>query len=307
MERPDDAGVYRLSDDLALVQTVDLITPIADDPFDFGRITATNAMSDVWAMGGRPITALSIVAFPVGTEAPETFQGMMRGALKAFADAGVALIGGHSVDDPELKLGFAITGTVDPRRILTKGGAAPGDVLVLTKPIGTGVVSTALKRGQATDGTWAAALASMTQPNRFASEAAVAAGVLACTDVTGFSLGGHLWEMVRGGGVDVELDVGRVPLLPGARRFAADGLSPGGTGRNQDFVAPHVVGLDRLDPADVALLFDPQTSGGLLMAVSPIQVDELVERLAAAGVTATAIGMFVAADGAPRIRVSWAP
>ena len=301
LARPDDAGVYLLRDDLALVQTVDVITPISDDPFDFGRITAANAMSDVWAMGGRPVTALSIVAFPVGDEPPATFRRMLEGALDRFAAADCALVGGHSISDPELKLGFAITGVADPRRILTKGGARPGDVLVLTKPLGTGVISTALRLGEATELVASAAIESMARLNREASEAALEAGVVACTDVTGFGLGGHLSEMVSASGVGVVLHTGALPLLTGARELADRGLSPGGTGRNLDFAGPRCDGLDDLDDAIRALLFDPQTSGGLLMAVPPAALDRLRARLAADGVTCAVVGAFTDAVPAPRI------
>ena len=303
MDCPDDAGVFRLSDGLALVQTVDMIAPIADDPFDFGRVTAANAMSDVWAMGGNPLTALAIVAFPVGSEPPETFRGMLRGAIAAFAEAGVALIGGHSVDDPELKLGFAVTGTVDPARILTKGGAGPGDALVLTKPIGTGVVSTAVKRRCAPPGAEDAAIASMCALNREASAAALDAGVRSCTDVTGFGLLGHLREVVAASGVSAEVSLARVPLLPGARECAERGMVPGGTARNEAFAGGWVDGLDTLGEAERALLFDPQTSGGLLMAVPRAAVAGLLARLAAAGVPATAIGSFTDRAASPRIVV----
>jgi selenide,water dikinase len=303
MDRPDDAGVFLVRPDLALVQTVDLITPIADDPADFGRVTAANAMSDVWAMGGTPLTALSIVAFPVASEPPDTFRGMLRGALAAFAEAGVALVGGHSVDDPELKLGFAVTGTVDPSRMLLKGGAAPGDAIVLTKAIGTGVVSTALKRGRASGDAWAAALAGMTALNRDASRVAVEAGLRCATDVTGFGLLGHLHEVSIASGVSATLDVASIPLLPGAREYAAEGLSPGGTERNLAHVRSTVDGLDGLDAADVAILCDPQTSGGLLLAVPPPALDGVLAGLAGRGAAGRVVGRFTVASDRPRIRV----
>ena len=304
MDRPDDAGVYLVRDDLALVLTVDVISPIADDPRDFGRIAAANALSDVYAMGGRPVAALDIVCFPVKSEPPETFREMLRGGIEVLAGAGAALVGGHSVDDPELKLGFQVTGVVDPRRMLTKGGARPGDVLVLTKPLGTGLVSTAMKRKAASPEAIRAAIASMVTLNRAASEAALAHGVVACTDVTGFGLVGHLREVVLASGVGVDLDVAAVPALPFARDYAAAGLSPGGTKRNRDFAGCLVDGLDSLPPDDAALLFDPQNSGGLLMAVPPGEVDSLLRRLVSDGVRAAVIGRF---GGDPRIRPSIRP
>lgn len=304
LARPDDAGVYLLAPGLALVQTVDMITPVADSPFDYGRIAAANAMSDVYAMGGRPLTALAIVAFPVKSEPPETFRGMLRGAIAALTEAGASLVGGHSVDDPEIKLGISVTGVVDPDRLITKGGARPGDLLVLTKPLGVGVISTALKNGAATGEQADAAIASMARLNRAASEAALAAGVRGGTDVTGFSLMGHLREMVLGSGCGAEVRFDALPLLPGARALAAQGWSPGGMQRNRDFAGCLVDGLDAMTPGDVALLFDPQTSGGLLLAVDPAEVDALGARLRDEGVTAVVIGRFTGASDRPRIRVA---
>lgn len=302
LAKPDDAGVFLLSPGLALVQTVDMITPVADRPFDYGRIAATNAMSDVWAMGGRPLTALAIITFPVKSEPPETFRGMLEGAIAAVTEAGAALVGGHSVDDPEIKLGISVTGVVDPDRLITKGGARPGDVLVLTKPLGVGVISTALKNGAATGEQADAAIASMSRLNRAASEEALAAGVRGGTDVTGFSLMGHLREMVLAAGCGAEVRFDALPLLPGARALAAEGWSPGGMQRNLDFAGCLVDGLDALSPGDVAILFDPQTSGGLLLAVPPAEVDGLVARLAARDVTAAIIGRFTARSAHPRVR-----
>jgi len=303
LDRPDDAGVYLLRDDLALVQTVDVITPIADDPVVFGRIAATNAMSDVYAMGGTPVTALSIVAFPVRSQAPRTFTGMLEGGMEALRDAGAVLVGGHSIDDPEIKLGFSVTGVVDPGRIITKAGASTGDLLVLTKALGTGLVSTALKKRKASDDAIEEALVSMCRLNDMAAGAAVEAGVIAGTDVTGFGLLGHLREIVVASGVDAEVDVSSIPLLTGARAYADQGLAPGGTGRNREFVSCVVDGFEDLDGGTVSVLCDPQTSGGLLLAVPEGSMAVLRERLEDSGTLSAVVGRVTGASDSPRIRL----
>lgn len=303
MARPDDAGVYLAAPGLALVQTVDLITPVADDPFTFGRIAAANSLSDVYAMGGRPLTALAIMAFPVKDESGDTFRAILRGAMDALSEAGAVLIGGHSVDDPELKFGLSVTGQADPDRLMTKGGARPGDVLVLTKALGTGVISTAVKNGAVSGEPVTAAEASMARLNRDASDAALAAGVRCATDVTGFGLGGHLREMVLASRCDARIRFADLPLLPGALALAADGWSPGGTKRNRDFAGCLFDGLDDLPPGGAAILFDPQTSGGLLLSVPAAAAPALVERLRAAGHPAAVIGRFTDADDKPRVEV----
>jgi len=303
LDRPDDGGVYLLREGLALVQSVDVISPIADDPFDFGRIAASNALSDVYAMGGSPLTALAVVAFPVKAESGLTFRRMLQGGLTVLAAADAALIGGHSIDDPELKLGFSVTGTVDPGAIMTKGGALPGDVLVLTKQLGTGLITTALKKGQASASDMAAAIRSMTGLNRAASEAGQAAGVGCCTDVTGFGLLGHLMEVVKESDVIAEVNFSDVPMLPGAEGYARRGLKPGGTRRNGEFCACGVEGLDRLEGWAADVLFDPQTSGGLLFSVSEQRLETLVERLKADGEHASVIGRIVDAREGGRILV----
>jgi selenide,water dikinase len=256
----DDAGVYRLRDDLALVQTVDFFTPIVDDPYLFGRIAATNALSDVWAMGGEPITALNLVAFPLEALGAEVLKEILRGGGDAAREAGVAVLGGHSIDDPEPKYGMAVTGTVHPGEVLTNSGGEEGDALVLSKPLGTGAITTATKRG--VDADLDAAVAVMCELNRDAARAARAAGAHALTDVTGFGLLGHLHELTLASGLSAEIELDAVPALPGAAVLLAsgDGISGGQRG-NAEYAAGFVDG-------DVpALLADPMTSGGLLAAV----------------------------------------
>ncbi len=264
----DDAGVYRLADDLALVQTVDFFTPIVDEAHDWGRIAAANALSDVYAMGGRPLTALSIVGWPRDALPFDLLGDVLEGGAAVLEEAGCTLVGGHSVDDPEPKYGLAVTGLVDPARMLTSAGAHPGDALVLTKPIGTGVVTTAIKHERAKPEWRDAAVASMTALNGPAAAAALAAGAHAATDVTGFGLLGHLHEMLGGGGVGARVAAAAVPLLPGARQLATDGVAPGGTVRNLTAAARYTDFGSADEPVRV-LLADAQTSGGLLIATPP--------------------------------------
>lgn len=258
----DDAGVYRLSPECALVQTVDFFTPIVDDPFTFGRIAAANALSDVYAMGGRPLTALSILCYPAKGDL-EDLEQILKGGAETMIEAGCVVVGGHSVNDDEMKFGYAVTGLVHPDRIWTNAGARPGDLLVLTKPLGTGVIGTALKRGIAELAHVEAAVESMCRLNRFEGEAH------GCTDITGFGLLGHAREMALASGVTLEIEVERLEFLPGALEYARQGAVPGGLKNNRDF-ASCAVQLRRELPGEVeALLYDPQTSGGLLLAVAP--------------------------------------
>jgi selenide, water dikinase len=256
----DDAGVYRLRDDLALVQTVDFFTPIVDDPYLFGRIAATNALSDVWAMGGEPISALNLVAFPLEALGADVLKEILRGGGDAAREAGVAVLGGHSIDDPEPKYGMAVTGTVHPEEVLTNSGGREGDALVLSKPLGTGAITTATKRG--VDADLDAAVAVMCELNRDAARDARAAGAHALTDVTGFGLLGHLHELALASGLSAEVELDAVPALPGAAALLAGGEGvSGGQRGNAEYAASFVDG-------DVpALLADPMTSGGLLAAV----------------------------------------
>jgi selenide,water dikinase len=258
----DDAGVYRLTPELAIVQTVDFFTPIVDDPFTFGAIAAANSLSDIYAMGGRPRTALSILAWP-GSEAFEDLEKVLQGGAAKMREAGCVIVGGHSISDPEIKFGYAVTGVIHPQRIRTNAGAKPGDLLLLTKPLGTGVISTALKQGLARVGDVRAATDSMLTLNRAAAEAMQDLEIHALTDVTGFGLLGHAREIAVASRVTLEIDATRVPILPGALEYVRAGAIAGGLKNNRDFVGPCVEAVSEFDD----LLYDPQTSGGLLIAL----------------------------------------
>ena len=269
----DDAGVFRISDDVALVQTVDFFTPIVDDPYSFGAIAAANALSDVYAMGGRPLTALSILAWP-GFENLDDLETILKGGAEKIAEAGCSLVGGHSVTDPELKFGFAITGTVHPAKIWTNSGAQPGDVLILTKKLGTGVISTALKRGIAHDAHVDGAIESMLTLNQRAAEALDGLEVHAVTDVTGFGLLGHSREMAMGSRVTLNIHSKHLRFLEGAIDYARRGALSGGLSNNREFVSHCVSGSCELDD----LLYDPQTSGGLLISLPEDSAREFLKR-----------------------------
>lgn len=285
----DDAAVYRLDADRALVATVDFFTPIVDDPYAFGRIAAANALSDVYAMGGRPLFALNLVSFPRAHLGEGVLGEIVRGGGETARLAGVAVVGGHSIDDPEPKFGMCVIGEVAPEAMVRNSTARAGDVLVLTKPIGTGVVATAIKRGQASDDVVEAAVRSMTTLNRGAAEAMLAVGVHAATDVTGYGLLGHLREMARASGLAARVSASAVPLLPGAEALARDGFVPGGTKRNMNDLAADVRWGDDVDPTRRTLLCDAQTSGGLLIAVPGDRVDLLLARLREADTPAAAV------------------
>ncbi len=274
----DDAGIFRLSDDLALVQTVDFFAPIVDDPYDFGQVAAANALSDVYAMGGEPLTALSIVGFPTGKLPLEVLSQILRGAQDKVHEAGASLVGGHTVTDDEVKFGLSVTGRVHPDRILSNANARVGDRLVLTKPIGTGLVATAVKRGNATAEHEAVMVASMKRLNRLASEAAQACGARCATDITGFGLLGHAAHIARASAVTLRLDVAAVPVLPGAREAWAAGLRTGGAERNDAFLDADVQ-WGNVTAEQRALLVDPQTSGGLLVAVPADRVADYLSRV----------------------------
>jgi selenide, water dikinase len=292
--RPDDAGVYQLTEELALVQTVDFFTPIVDDPYLFGQVAVANALSDVYAMGGTPVCAMNIVCFPIKTMDIAVLREVLRGGLTKLREAEVALVGGHSVDDPEIKYGLSVTGTIHPRRVLTKGGARAGDRLLLTKPLGTGIVQTAHKRGRASEAAVEQVTASMTTLNRVAAELIRAADVHACTDVTGFGLLGHAAEMIEGDAVGLAFDAGAVPLFPEALAYAEAGLTPGGLQRNHDHRASMIDVAPSVSRPLLDLLYDPQTSGGLLAAVPAEQAAALLQRLRGAGVAAAIVGEVVA-------------
>ncbi|BCS36117.1 selenide, water dikinase [Luteitalea sp. TBR-22] len=300
----DDAGVFVVGD-TALVQTVDFFTPIVDDPFAYGRIAAANAVSDVYAMGGRPITALAIAAFPARDFDMATARAIVTGGLSVLQECGVALLGGHTVQDTEIKFGYAVTGLVAPDAVWTNGGARPGDALILTKPIGTGVVATAAKFDRADQPTVAAAVASMAQTNRVAAECLLAhpGAVHGCTDVTGFGLAGHGCEMAVASSATLDIDMGLVPLLPGARQLALANKTGGMANNRKHF--GEAIRVDGVPDDLAALAFDPQTSGGLLASVDPAQAPRMVEQLRAAGLMAVIVGRVgaAAADGV-RVRLT---
>ena len=264
----DDAGVYQITPTLALVQTVDFFTPIVDDPFTYGAIAAANALSDVYAMGGKPISALSILAWPA-TGDLDDLEEILKGGASKIHEAGAAILGGHSVVDDEIKFGYAVTGTVHPGRVLTNAGARAGDALVLTKALGTGVIATALKRGMARVEHVAASVESMLHLNRAACEEMLLYRVHGCTDVTGFGLLGHARELALASAVTLEIETDKLQFLPGALEYARAGTAPGGLTRNRVFVWPSIQVTRTLDPALETLLYDPQTSGGLLIAMDP--------------------------------------
>jgi selenide,water dikinase len=263
----DDAGVIRVREDLALIQTVDFFTPIVDDPRTFGRIAAANALSDVYAMGGKPLTAMNIVCFPIKTLPRDVLRDVLLGGQEVVEQAGALLVGGHSVEDAELKYGLSVTGTVHPDRVITNAGAKPGDRLILTKPLGTGVLATAIKGGMAPPEAEAEAVKWMTMLNRGAAEAIQETGVNACTDVTGFGLLGHALELAAASGVTLEIVSSRVPIIPGARDMASMGMIPAGSFANRKFCERAVTVEDGVDSLLVDLLADAQTSGGLLICV----------------------------------------
>ena len=299
-ETNDDAGVYRLGDNLALVQTVDFFTPIVDDPYVYGQIAAANSLSDVYAMGGRPISALSIVGFPPAGD-PDVMEQILRGGLAKMAEANCAVLGGHSIRDDDIKFGYAVTGVIDPQRIWRNVGAQPGDSLLLTKPLGTGVISTALKNNRASEEWVAAAVTAMTRLNRDAAEALLevearvptgrdARPVHAVTDVTGFGLLGHAREVAVGSHVSLELDHRKIEYLPGAAQASREGFLAGGLKNNREFLAGCVGFADSVPEEFRNLLYDPQTSGGLLVAIAADAAAAALEALSKRGIAARVIG-----------------
>lgn len=279
LETSDDAGVYQLNEEVALVQTVDFFTPIVDDPFTFGQIAAANALSDVYAMGGTPLTAMNLAAFPVKTLSPSILKEILLGGLSKTKEAGVALVGGHTIEDPEIKYGLAITGVVHPNKILTNAKALPGDRLVLTKPLGTGVIATALKSGMASEEAVRAMVESMIRLNRKASEEMKAFGAHACTDITGFGFIGHALEMASASHVGMVIQANDVPVFPEALDYARMGLIPGGAYSNRQFFSCKVEVDSNVPALRVDLFYDPQTSGGLLISVPSGKAEKLVEVL----------------------------
>lgn len=302
----DDAGVYRLTPDLALVQTVDVFTPVVDTAFEYGQIAAANALSDIYAMGGTPLTALNIAAFPRGVLPFEVLGEILRGGQSKVFEAGATVVGGHTVENPEPLYGLAVTGTVHPDRIATNAGAQPGDVLVLTKPLGTGIISTAIKREACPDEVAQAAIASMSILNRAACEAMSTLGIgqaiHACTDVTGFGLLGHAAEMARASHVAIQIVASQLPLLPGIEVLAQDdAFIPGGGHRNAQSVQGFVTIQSTLSAHRHHVLFDPQTSGGLLIAVDTEYSGALVRELQSRGAGAHIVGEVL--SGTPQITV----
>lgn len=287
-----DAGVYRLRDDLALVQTLDFFTPVVDDPYTFGQIAAANALSDVYAMGASPLTVMNIVCFPSRLLGPEVLAEILKGGADKVLEAGALIVGGHSVEDNEPKYGMSVTGTVHPQHLIRNDRARPGDRLILTKPIGTGLVLTAAKAEMAGAGELDAAVRIMKALNKDASAAMQAVGVQAATDVTGFGLLGHAREMALASGVSLELSFGRIPLLAGALRAAGMGLVPGGAYANREYVREGLLIADEktVGEREVDVLCDPQTSGGLLMAVAAQDEQALLAALAERKVSAAVIG-----------------
>lgn len=306
-ETSDDAGIYRIAPDLALVQTVDFFTPLVDDPFTFGQIAATNALSDVYAMGGRPLTALAVVCFPQDADLG-ILEHIMRGGLTKMAEAGCTVVGGHSVRDAEMKFGYAVTGLIDPARVFTNAAAEPGDSLILTKPLGTGVITTALKQGKAEPAWVEGAVRLMTTLNSTASALAIAnPGVHAITDISGFGLMGHGREMALGSGVVLEIDVPCVPIIPGALDAVRLGAIPGGLIANREFAECLVADASGSTiPEDVrTLLYDPQTAGGLLISIARESASSLLDSLREGGIPAAIVGQVSGArseaDGGPAI------
>ena len=298
----DDAGVYRLTPRLALVQSVDVFTPVVDDAYAFGEIAAANSVSDIYAMGGRPLTALSIVAFPIETLSPRIMNRMLQGGIDKLREAGVALLGGHSIKDREIKFGFAVTGVVDPRRMTVNSQARPGDVLILTKPIGTGTLSFARQIGRAPADGLAAAELSMRALNRAAAACMAAARVTTATDITGFGLAGHLGEIAAQSGVAIEVFGASIPVFPGVLDLIRSGVVSGAVERNREYASAFVRPVRGVPEELETLLYDPQTSGGLLIAVRRSRTAALLSALYRAGVASAAVvGRVVRKSSRPRI------
>lgn len=288
-ETSDDAGVYRLTDDTALVQTIDFITPVVNDPFDFGRIAAANSLSDVYAMGGRPLTAMNVVCFPAQTMDKAILKEILRGGLEKIHEAGALLMGGHSVEDPEIKYGLSVTGIVHPKKVITNAGAMPGDSLVLTKPLGTGILTTAIKAGLISPQAERLAIQVMAELNKPAAEAMASFPVHACTDVTGFGLLGHALEMALASRVLITIHMKAVPLLPQVLDALKTGMMPAGSFANRNFCERHVRAAPSADPLLLDVLADAQTSGGLLISLPQREAPALLKALEAHGVSRAAI------------------
>jgi len=285
----DDAGVFLLQEDLALIQTVDFFTPMVDDGYTFGQVAAANALSDIYAMGGQPLTAMNVVCFP-SCEDQGILREILRGGLDKIREAGAVLVGGHTVDDNEPKYGLAVTGVISPARLIRNDAVQPGDVILLTKPLGSGIIATAIKAGMASASATSEAVKWMSMLNKAARNAAVEAGVRAGTDVTGFGLLGHLFEMARGSGVTIEIDASRLSFMSEARECASWGLIPGGAYSNRDYLGERIFFAESIDTVVKDLMYSPETSGGLLLAISEERCDTLVKTLEKHGVAYAIIG-----------------
>jgi selenide,water dikinase len=304
LETPDDAGVYQIDAERAIIQTLDFFTPIVDDPYEYGQIAAANSLSDVYAMGGVPLTAMNIVCFPMDSSPKEWLVEILRGGADKVQESGAILLGGHTVNDEIIKFGLSVTGMAHPSEITAVKGARAGDDLVLTKAVGTGIVTTALKRGIASEAAVAATVDSMRTLNAAAARAMVRVGVHAATDVTGFALLGHLFEMLEASGVAANVDSRSVPFLPGALEYAAQGVDTGGGKNNRAFLGDRVALGPEVSPAAVTALFDPQTSGGLLISVAPEKTERLLAELESESVPIRAVIGRIVADTPGTIRVS---
>jgi selenide,water dikinase len=297
LEHAEDAGVYKLSADLALVQTVDFFTPTVDDPFTFGQIAATNALNDVYAMGGKPLTAMNIVCFPIKTMDKSVLREVLRGGLDKMREAGVLLIGGHSVEDNEIKYGLSVTGVIHPDKVLFNRGARDGDSLILTKPLGTGIISTAIKAEEASLEMVTKAIYCMTKLNKKTSEMMIAAGdVHACTDITGFGFLGHACEMIEGGDVGMNINSAAVPVFEGVRELMETGFVPGGLYRNKNFRISQIETADTCPAWLLDVFFDPQTAGGLFFSLPRKQAQNLVGKMRRSGIGDAAVVGEVVAD-----------
>ena len=300
----DDAAVYRIRDDLAIVQTVDYFTPVVDDPFTFGLIAAANSLSDIYAMGARPLFALNIVGFPSKQLPLEILASILKGGAAKAAEAGISIIGGHTIDDNEPKYGLVVTAVIDPQKVVTNAGAKPGDVLVLTKPLGIGIITTAIKGGVVSRETVNRVVEVMSTLNKTAAEVMEEVGVNACTDITGFGFLGHLHEMTKSSGVGATISLGKVPVLPEAWSLIAQGMVPGGTYRNLAYLQNDIIWDQGITKEAQLVLADAQTSGGLLIAVPGEKAQRLVTSLAQASVPVVAVVGEIVADPACRIQVT---
>ncbi len=303
MEKADDAGVYKISEELAIIQTVDYFTPIVDDAYSFGQIAAANALSDIYAMGGVPKTAMNLVGFPLKQMEISILRQVIQGGLDKLKEADVVLLGGHSVEDSEMKYGLSVTGFVHPEKVLTKKNLKSGDLLVLTKPLGTGVINTAIKGGMASEAIIKNVTRMMAELNRAAAEVMKQFSVHACTDITGYGLLGHLAEMVEDSGMALRLESRKIPILPEAMDYAGMGMMPAGAFKNKEFRLHMIEFSSEIDPLIQDILFDPQTSGGLLICVKREQADDLVNKLIEEGVRESKIVGEVISNPAEKIFV----